>query len=144
MKTYRYLTALLTTLICISLAACSDDSDDENYDNGLSTSKSIVGTWIYNNRSEYRVYTFYSNGTGTEGESPNGGDDLETWDITYAYDETDGTLIITDDYGEHTFCYDVEVTANRLTFTNDDWFGGTVTLMRDSRTGPKSAPLTSL
>ena len=140
MKTYRYLIALFATLVCISFTACSDDSDDGDYDDGPSTSESIVGTWIYNSRDEYRVYTFYSNGTGTESESPNGGDDLETWDITYNYDESDGTLIITDDYGERTFCYDVEVTANRLTFTNDDWFGGTVTLMRDSRTDTEYQP----
>ena len=144
MKTYRYLFALFATLVCISFTACSDDSDDGDYDDGPSTSESIVGTWIYNSRDEYRVYTFYSNGTGTESESPNGGNDIEAWDITYIYDESDGTLIITDDYGERTFCYDVEVTANRLTFTNDDWFGGTVTLMRDSSKRLKSALLPSL
>ena len=64
MKTYRYLIALFATLICISFTACSDDSDDGDYDDGPSTSASIVGTWIYDSRGEYRVYTFYSNGTG--------------------------------------------------------------------------------
>ena len=75
----------------------------------------IVGTWVLDTDSEYRIYTFHADGTGTESE-PDYYTGLKTWDITYLYNPEAGTLIIMDEQG------DIEEIYNNVSITGDYLF----------------------
>ena len=134
MRTLRFTYAVLIALFSISFTACSSDADESDTPSGTS----IVGTWTLDTDGEFRVYTFRSDGTGTESE-PDYPTGLNTWDITYTYDAEAGTLLIISDNGDVTFFYNVTVTENLLILTNDNGYGGTVVFTRtEGSTGSPS------
>lgn len=118
------MSALFLAIVCFTFTACGDDED------GGGNASGVVGTWMID--SDDRIYTFRSNGTGTESEPDYyGGDgDRTQWDITYTYDEEKHTLVIYDEEGLDQVFYDVRVSKDYIVATNDDWYGGSVTLER--------------
>ncbi len=118
-----FVCALFLAFACFTFTACGDDEE------GSGNSSGVVGTWIDN---DDRIYTFRSNGTGTESEPDYYGSDGERtqWDITYTYDEEKHTLVIYDEEGLDQVFYDVRVSKDYIVATNEDWYGGSVTLER--------------
>lgn len=75
-KTLRLIgVALFAMVFCLSLAACSDDNDDDDYIDPtgfVDQDNALVGTWHYtssgNGWSDIESITFYANGTYSEQE----------------------------------------------------------------------------
>lgn len=85
----KFITVLLLAVMCVSLVACTTESNAE---------PKLYGTWISPEDSSHK-YTLVINKDKT-GTLTNGGDNSETQNFTWVFDEPTRILILTNEEGE--------------------------------------------
>lgn len=118
MKTLRFIgMALLAVILCVNLAACSDDDEPEQGNNPL------IGTWISEpstvdiQHSYYRI-VFNSNGTATGSFMGSDGVDYGDVNFNYTYDESTQMLHMTETATGGSVVYAINsVDANEMSVT---------------------------
>lgn len=119
MKTFKLLSLLFATMLCIGFTSCSNDDDDNN------DVTSIEGCWFYDGDdfemelelydSEFYLYEYYY---GYGGEEYYG---------SYTY--KNGVLKLTNQDGDRFTLYVISVTKNKLKIENEE--GEIYTFIKD-------------
>ena len=133
MKTLRLIgMALLAVVLCVNLAACSDD-DDDNPGQG---NNPLVGTWISEPSTvdiQHSYFQIVFNGNGTAKGSLIGSDGVNygSIDFTYIYDESTQMVRMTETATGASVTYaidsidknkiDLTVRGTEGTFSDDDF-----------------------
>ena len=123
--------ALLTVVMCVNFAACSDDDDEPEQ-----SSNPLIGTWIsepstVNLTHDYYQIVFQSNGTATGTNFGADGTNFGSVSFTYTYDESTDMLNLTETATGGSVTYainsvdknEIRLTARSSegTFTDDDF-----------------------
>lgn len=107
---YNILLVMIMGAVGTSLTCCGND--DDNNDESVTEISSLWGTWYDYHGGSYQMYTFNKNNKGVGVEHYDGEED-DTWNFTYQFDETTGKLSMAYDD-------DDEVEVLKVVFKNSE------------------------